>query len=70
MSKPHIQEIQAHLIDNSKLLLSEVKDMLEKYYFYDLFFYASFKINSAIRDGEAIADQPVVVIEYMLSLLL
>ncbi|EKD44445.1 MAG: Protein-export translocase protein [uncultured bacterium (gcode 4)] len=66
----YIQEIQEHLLDRSKSLLIEVVEMLEKYSFYDLLFYSSTKINSSIKEGCPIADQPVALIEYIISLVL
>ncbi len=58
------------LLVSSKKEVNEVIEMLEKYFFYDFLYYMVISITSEVNDWKPIADSPVWIIEYAISLVL
>lgn len=66
----NIEEFQKSLSEKSEVLLKEVIEMMESYYFYDLLFYCAVKMQRDTAEWMPVADQPIAIIDYIISLVL
>lgn len=64
------KEILSLLLKSSQEEIQEVIKMLEKYFFYDYLFYMTMSINNDIQEWKPVADLPIWIIEYSISLVL
>lgn len=65
-----IKTFQKNIYESSQQDLKEILFFLEEYSFYDFLFYTTLTINTATQDWTPIADLPISVVEYLISIVL